>query len=175
MSAPAAPPFRAEHYALRALNGGRSLMLAPFTGAAADRLGPATAAIGPWAHYGFDGQKLAAGFKSSNAGSLHRFQVECGGELAGAVIVVCPWLAGPYLQMLAIQPSHQKHGIGARILDWLEAEARTEFRNVWLCVSGFNVDAQRFYAAHGYTQVATLDGLMREGDDELLMRKRLKP
>jgi diamine N-acetyltransferase len=83
-------------------------------------------------------------------------------------------LAGPYLQMLAIQPSHQKHGIGARILAWLEAEARPEFRNVWLCVSGFNVDAQRFYAAHGYTEVATLDGLMREGDDELLMRKRLK-
>src|SRR5262245_28458874 len=172
MSAPA-PPFRAERYTLSALGDGRSLALAQFTPAAADRLGPATAAIGPWAHYGFDGQKLAAGFKSSTA-PLHRFQLECDGELAGAIIIACPWLAGPYLQMLAIQPTHQKLGIGAKILDWFEAEASTEFRNVWLCVSGFNVDAQRFYAAHGYSRVATLEGLMRDGDAELLMRKRLK-
>jgi ribosomal protein S18 acetylase RimI-like enzyme len=172
MSEPALP-FRAERYALRSLDDGRRLALARFTVTAADRLGPATAAIGPWAHYGFDGQKLAASFKSSNAG-FHRFQVECGGELAGAIIVVCPWLSGPYLQMLAIQPAHQKLGIGTRILEWFEAEARAEFRNAWLCVSGFNVDAQRFYAAHGYTRVASLDDLMRDGDAELLMRKRLK-
>jgi len=172
MSEPA-PPFRAERYSLRSLGDGRALALAPFSAAAADRLGPATAAIGPWAHYGFDGDKLAAGFKRSEEG-IHRFQVECGGEVAGAIIVVSPWLAGPYLQMLAIQPAYQKHGIGARILAWYEAEARSAFRNLWLCVSGFNVDAQRFYAAHGYTQVATLDGLMRDGDVELLLRKRLK-
>src|SRR5262245_44227292 len=122
------PPFRAERYGLRSLGDGSSLALARVTAAAADVLGPATAAIGPWAHYGFDGLKLAAGFKSSTAG-IHRFQVECDGELAGAIIVVCPWLAGPYLQMLAILPSHQKRGIGARILAWYEAEARAEFRN----------------------------------------------
>ena len=172
MSDPA-PPFRAERYRLRSLGDGRSLALARFTAGTADVLGPATAAIGPWAHYGFDGHKLAAGFKSSIEG-FHRFQVECDGELAGAIVVVCPWLAGPYLQMLAILPSHQNRGIGARILGWYEAEARADFRNIWLCVSGFNVDAQRFYAAHGFTHVATLDGLMREGDAELLMRKRLK-
>jgi ribosomal protein S18 acetylase RimI-like enzyme len=42
-------------------------------------------------------------------------------------------------------------------------------------VSGFNVEAQSFYRAHGYERVATLDGLMRDGDDELLMRKRIVP
>ena len=51
-------------------------------------------------------EKIAAGFKTSTEG-ITRFQVECAGELAGAIIVVCPWLAGPYLQMLAIQPTHQ--------------------------------------------------------------------
>ena len=56
---------------------------------------------------------------------------------------------------------------------WFEAEARGHFRNLWLCVSGFNTDAQRLYRAHGFERVATLDGLVREGDDELLMRKRL--
>ncbi len=102
-----------------------------------------------------------------------RYQIECGGDLAGAVIIFNPWLAGPYLQMLAILPAHQKRGIGARVLAWLESEARGHFRNLWLCVSGFNTDAQRFYRLHGFEQVTTLEGLLRDEDDELLMRKRL--
>ena len=173
MSEPA-PPFRAERYLLRPLPDGRSLAVSRFTTATADVLGPATAGFGPWAHYGFDGRKIAAGFKTCTEGT-YRFQVECDGELAGAIVVVCPWLAGPYLQMLAILPAHQNLGIGARILAWYEGEARALFRNAWLCVSGFNVAAQRFYQAHGYTHAATLDGLMRDGDAELLMRKRLVP
>jgi diamine N-acetyltransferase len=171
MSEPA-PPFRADRYRLRPLPDGRTLALARFAAAAADVLGPATAAFGPWAHYGFDGRNIAAAFKSRTEG-IYRFQLECNDELAGAIVVVCPWLAGPYLQMLAILPAHQNLGIGARVLAWYEDEARAQFRNVWLCVSGFNVPAQRFYQAHGYTLAATLDGLMRDGDDELLMRKRL--
>ena len=173
MSEPALP-FRVERYQLRELHDGRPLALARFTAESADRLGAATAAIGPWAHYGFDAGKIAAGFKSCSDGT-RRFQVECAGELAGAIIVVCPWLAGPYLQMLAILPPHQNLGIGARVLAWFEAEARAHFRNLWLCVSGFNQGAQRFYQRHGYEPVATLDDLMRDGDAELLMRKRLSP
>ena len=115
---------------------------------------------------------IATGLKSAAAGSSP-LQVECGSELAGAIVVVCPWLSGPYLQMLAILPAHQNQGIGSRILGWFEEEAREHFRNLWLCVSGFNFDAQRFYQAHGYALVATLDGLMRDGDAELLMRKRI--
>ena len=101
------------------------------------------------------------------------YQIECGADLAGAVVIFNPWLAGPYLQLSAVLPAHQKRGIGAQVLTWLEAEARGHFRNLWLCVSGFNTDAQRLYRQHGFEHVATLDGLVRDGDDELLMRKRL--
>jgi len=173
MSEPAFP-FSHKRHQLRPVHDGRSLALAPFTPETADMLGAATAAIGPWAHYGFDGKKIAAGFKTITAG-MSRFQVECDGELAGAIVVLCPWLAGPYLQMLAVLPTHQNHGIGGRLLAWFEDEARLHFRNLWLCVSAFNIDAQRFYARHGYVHVATLDDLMRAGDAELLMRKRIVP
>jgi hypothetical protein len=40
-------------------------------------------------------------------------------------------------------------------------------------VSAFNPGAQRLYRAHGFEQVAALGDLVRDGDDELLMRKRL--
>ncbi len=165
-------PYRAERYEIGAARDGRRVALAPMTAEAADVLGDATAAIGPWAHYGLNGRTLAEGFKSSSPVAV-RYQIECGGELAGAVIIRPLWLAGPYLQMLAVLPPFQGQGIGAKFLAWYEAEGRGHTRNLWLCVSGFNLDAQRFYRAHGYECAATLDGLMREGDDELLMRKRL--
>lgn len=168
------PPFRAERYAIGPLRNGVAAALQPMTAKGARILGPAAAAIGPWAHYGFDGSKLAESL-GRVGDSVKRYQIECDGEIAGAVVIVCPWLSGPYLQMLAILPPYQKRGIGAAILDWFETEARGNFRNVWLCVSGFNVDAQRFYRMHGFEQVANLDGLMRDGDDELLMRKRIAP
>ena len=38
-----------------------------------------------------------------------------------------------------------------------------------------NVAAHRFYRRHGFESVATLASLLRDGDDELLMRKRLAP
>jgi ribosomal protein S18 acetylase RimI-like enzyme len=137
-------------------------------------LGPATAAMGPWASYGFDGRKIAATLKSprDNVGC---YQVEYGKEIAGVAVVVCPWLSGPYLQMLAVLPRYQKQGIGAAILAWYEAEGLRQFRNLWLCVSAFNIGAQRLYERHGYRRIAVLDGLIHDNVDEILMRKRVAP
>ena len=165
-------PFRSDRYEFGPGLDGQALALVPMTPAAADALGPKVAAIGPWAHYGFGAARMTAAFKSSDDGAV-RYQIECGGEPAGAVVILSPWLAGPYLQMLAVLPTHQNRGIGAKFLAWYEAEARGHFRNLWLCVSGFNSEAQRLYRARGFERVATLEGLVRDGDDEHLMRKRL--
>jgi ribosomal protein S18 acetylase RimI-like enzyme len=144
------------------------------TAAAADELGPQTAAIGPWAHYASAAASVTAALRHTGDGAV-RYQVRSGPALAGAVVICCPWLAGPYLQLLAILPAHQNLGIGGSVLSWFEAEARDHFRNLWLCVSAFNVAAQRFYVRHGFEPVATLQGLLRDDEDELLMRKRLVP
>jgi GNAT superfamily N-acetyltransferase len=165
-------PFRSDRYEIGTSRDGHALALVPMTPSAADVLGPQIAAIGPWAHYGFDPSRITAVIGSSDDGAV-RYHIECGGGLAGAVVIVSPWLAGPYLQMLGILPAYQSRGIGAKFLAWYEAEARGHYRNLWLCVTGFNTEAQRLYRVHGFERVATLDGLVRGGDDELLMRKRL--
>jgi ribosomal protein S18 acetylase RimI-like enzyme len=163
-------PYRAERYEIGAARDGRPLALQPITAAAADRLGEAIAQIGPWAHYAIAGTALAEGLKSAVTAS---YQIECAGESAGAVVIRPAWLVGPYMQMLAVLPAFQGQGIGTRVVAWFEAEARLKGRNAWLCVSAFNPGAQRLYRAHGFEFVATLGDLVRDGDAELLMRKRL--
>ncbi|MET0193818.1 MAG: N-acetyltransferase [Hyphomicrobiaceae bacterium] len=163
-------PYRAERYEIGATRDGRPLALQPITAAMADRLGEAIAQIGPWAHYAIAGAALAEGLKSTVTAS---YQIECAGESAGAVVIRPAWLVGPYMQMLAVLPAFQGQGIGSRVVAWFEAEARLKGRNAWLCVSAFNPGAQRLYRAHGFELVATLGDLVRDGDDELLMRKRL--
>lgn len=163
-------PYRAERYEIGAAHDGRPLALLPMTAAAADRLGEAIAWIGPWAHYAFAGSALAEALKANAVAS---YQIECAGESAGAVVIRPAWLVGPYMQMLAVLPAFQGQGIGSRVVAWFEAEARLKGRNAWLCVSAFNPGAQRLYRAHGFELIATLDDLVRDGDDELLMRKRL--
>ena len=166
-------PFTPQLHALGDTRDGRRLALVPMTPEAATTLALRIAAIGPWARYNFSPDAMQASLRVSGDGAI-RYQISIDAVPAGVVIIRSPWLAGPYLQMLAILPQFQNSGSGAAILDWYEATARSaRLRNVWLCVSGFNHDAQRFYGRHGYALAGRLAGLIRDGDDELLMRKSL--
>ncbi len=46
-------------------------------------------------------------------------------------------------------------------------------RNLWVCASDFNAAGIMFYERHGFSRVADLDGLVRDGRTEVLLRKRL--
>ena len=48
---------------------------------------------------------------------------------------------------------------------------RHEARNLWVCASSYNEGALRLYERHGFHRVATLPGLLIDGDDEILLRK----
>ena len=166
-------PFSPDDHVVGILSDGRKLVLSPMTPAAAAELAPQIADIGPWAHYHFSPDAMRAGLLITEDGAI-RYQLTCNDVPAGVVIIRSPWLAGPYLQILAVLPAFQGTGAGTAILRWYETTALTaRMRNAWLCVSGFNVDAQRFYQRYGYTMIGHLPDLMRDGDDEMLMRKNL--
>jgi GNAT superfamily N-acetyltransferase len=129
----------------------------------------------PWARLGIDADTIARQFVPGSP-AAYPFAIRSGGCVVGGVLVRHPWLLGPYLNLVGIHPSARRKGIGAAVLGWLEGEAqRAGTRNIWLCVSAFNADAQHFYRRHGYREVATLDDLVVPGEDEVLMRKRLEP
>lgn len=125
----------------------------------------------PWRILGYSQPGLYA-YLVQNDPALYRYVVRKSEKLAGMVTVRHPWLFGPHLELLAVFPTFQGHGIGREVLDWLQEEARPS-RNVWVVVSGFNTGARRFYSRHGFQEIASLGDLIVPGYDEYLLRKVL--
>jgi ribosomal-protein-alanine N-acetyltransferase len=97
------------------------------------------------------------------------------GRARGIAIVRRGFLAGGYLEILAIDAAARGSGLGARLLEHCESDALTRGTNLFVCVSDFNDGAQRFYERHGYVQVGRLDDLLIAGSAELLLRKTTGP
>ena len=170
-------PFRAESYDLPALTPGQEpVTLTSVAPEEAGELATRMAAIPPWSTYGVNPAHLE-----------NLFQVTAGGAVAlalrrptvlapvGVAVIRSPWLLGPYMQFLGLDPRYHGQGLGTRVLSWMEAEAKLAgARNLWICAAGFNAGAQRLYTRFGFQTVAALDDLIKDGVPEMLMRKQLK-
>jgi ribosomal protein S18 acetylase RimI-like enzyme len=170
-------PSRAEPITLVAppdsnTGGNRVLTLSPLRDGEATQLGRILATMDPWAAYRFPPERLTS-FLAAEEPDPTRWAIRVDDALAGAVVIRHVWLHGPYLQFLAVLPDYQGAGLGAAVLRWMIDEAQGNARNVWLCVTGTNERAQAFYRRHGFEAVATFDGLVADGMDEILMRRRL--
>lgn len=150
-----------------------ALALRSLTAENAQKLGEALSAIPPWSVIGFPAERFGEWLQREEP-TMKKFEVLAGAELAGVIVIQNPFLHGPYLKLIAILPGFQGQNLGLRLLQWMEAEARSaEARQLWLCVSTFNRRARAFYERFGFKTVATLDKLASDASDELLMRKRL--
>lgn len=59
-----------------------------------------------------------------------------------------------FLSALAVGPAWRRHGVAARLLDWVEGRARTGgFDRITLHVWADNAPARRLYARHGFFEV----------------------
>ena len=99
-----------------------------------------------------------------------------GEEVVGVIVLAInvPLIKG-YISGLAVKPPWRNRGIGARLLAHAEQRIFGDSPNVFLCVSSFNPDAQRFYLRRGYEQVGELKDFTLAGASELLMRKTIGP
>jgi ribosomal protein S18 acetylase RimI-like enzyme len=79
-----------------------------------------------------------------------------------------------YLRLIGVRPDCTGLGIGAALLDAVEDRARAASDDLFLLVSDFNADAQRFYRRHGYEQIGAIPGYVLPDVTEILMRKRLR-
>ncbi len=165
-------PFRPVAQAIGMSRDGRLVRLVPMTASLADAVGPGLAGIDPWARVGYAPERMT-GFLAATESGAQRYAVLVADEPAGTVVIRDPWLHGPYLHLIGLLPPFHGLAIGSRALDWMDAEARGRYRNLWLCVSEFNDGARRLYERHGFALAGRLDSLVFDGMTELLMRKRL--
>jgi ribosomal protein S18 acetylase RimI-like enzyme len=166
-------PFASVDHDLGVTADGQMLGLVPMTAPAARVVALQMASLDPWRHYGHSVEAIEQRLVSIEPNKAC-FALMVGGQIAGAVVILKTWLAGPYLQTLAIFDCFQNVRAGSAVLAWYEASAqKMGSRNIWLCVTGINQGARRFYHRYGFEQTAILDDLLRENDREILMRKRI--
>lgn len=80
-----------------------------------------------------------------------------------------------YLALFAVDPAHQRRGIGSALLQWLEASARAAgARRIRVEARRDNIAARNFYNELGYHEVAIRQGRYRDGIDGVLLEKWLR-
>jgi diamine N-acetyltransferase len=126
--------------------------------------------LDPWLTLGYQAESLARYLQRADV-SLHKFEVLVSDQTVGVFCYRYPWLQGPFLELLAIYPLLQGRGLGQEILAWLENQG--PWKNLWTTVSAFNLRAWKFYTAFGFTEIGRLHDLVRNGFDEILLRKAI--
>jgi len=80
-----------------------------------------------------------------------------------------------HLDLLAVRPSHQRRGVGRRLLDWLEKSARTAgIAMIFLEVRTANIGAHCFYQRLGFSDSAFLPGYYSGREAAIRMVRKLR-
>jgi ribosomal protein S18 acetylase RimI-like enzyme len=72
-----------------------------------------------------------------------------------------------------VAPRWRGQGVGRKLVDFAEERVFGQHPNMFICVSSFNHDAQRFYRRLGYEVVGELKDYLVPGHSEILLRKTI--
>jgi len=126
----------------------------------------------PWTTLGFDLKRCT---DSLQGDYRECYIIKNSGTIAGFVVLQFYGLLRGYIQTICVIPELRGQGIGTILLQFSESRIRKVSPNVFMCVSSFNIDAQRLYARLGYEQVGILKDHLVRGQDEYLLRKSSGP
>jgi ribosomal protein S18 acetylase RimI-like enzyme len=77
-----------------------------------------------------------------------------------------------YIVLIGVQPALRGRGVGQALMAHAEADLFSVVDDIFLLVSDFNRDAQRFYQRLGYHQVGMIPDYVVMGIAELIYHKR---
>jgi ribosomal protein S18 acetylase RimI-like enzyme len=80
-----------------------------------------------------------------------------------------------YLRLIGVRKERARAGVGTALLRAAEEAALKISRELFLLVSDFNLDAQRFYQRQGYQQIGAIPSYVLPDVTELLYWKQLQP
>lgn len=80
-----------------------------------------------------------------------------------------------HLSLLAVRATHQRQGIGRRMVEWLLASARVAgIATIQLELRTGNASARRFYRALGFSETAYIPGYYRGRETAMRMLRILR-
>jgi ribosomal protein S18 acetylase RimI-like enzyme len=127
-----------------------------------------------WQRYGVTEESAARRLRDGLAQGASIAVAEVDDEPAGFV-----WYAkrgafnrSGYILLLGVRPDVREQGIGQALMEHAEAVLFTQASDVFLLVSDFNRDAQRFYTRRGYYQVGAIPDYVVPGVIEVILRKK---
>lgn len=86
------------------------------------------------------------------------------------------WDDDAHLVLFAVNPAHQRQGVGSAILRWLEASAQVSgARRIRLETRRDNDAARIFYNEHGYHELAIDERMYSGALDGIRLEKWLRP
>jgi [ribosomal protein S18]-alanine N-acetyltransferase len=96
-------------------------------------------------------------------------------EIAGTMVIHTKGAFSGYLKSIAVKPGLRGQKLGEQMIKFIENEIFPTYKNLFLCVSSFNTEAQKFYLKLGYEKIGELKDYLVKGHDEILMRKTIAP
>lgn len=77
----------------------------------------------------------------------------------------------PFLHIIAVNEEDRKHGIGKKLLKFLEDMCFKNYTKLFLVVADFTPEAKMLYEKIGYIEVGSIPNLYKEGITHSLMMK----
>ena len=96
-------------------------------------------------------------------------------EIVGTMVIHTGGAFSGYLKSIAVKPGWKNQELDEKMMEFIEREVFSTYKNLFLCVSSFNSDAQQFYTKLGYEKIGELKDYLVAGHDEILMRKTIAP
>jgi len=129
-----------------------------------------------WQRYGVTESAFAQRLADGLARGAAIYIAERAGEVVGFIWIVerGAFNRGGYVQLIGVQPSARGNSVGRALMQFAEAQLFAQTREIFLLVSDFNTDAQRFYARLGYHQVGALPDYVVRGVSELIFWKKAR-
>ncbi|MBS1577805.1 MAG: GNAT family N-acetyltransferase [Bacteroidetes bacterium] len=128
------------------------------------------AATDPWITLGMDYENCLPAFEGI---CKEVYILEKRKEMTGFIVLqVCGSFNG-YIQTLCIKEAYRGNGLGKQLLQFAEERIFQSSPNVFICVSVFNEPAKKLYYKSGFQEVGVLKDFIKNGVDELLLRKTI--
>jgi len=98
-----------------------------------------------------------------------------GEEIVGTMVIHTKGAFPAYLKCIAVKPDLSGRKLIGQMMEFIEKVIFSTYKNLFLCVSSFDLAAQNFYNNLGYEKIGELKNYLVEGHNEILMRKTIAP